>query len=81
MRYHVRFVHKIAPSEADRHPAPIEVPDGAFSDRKTLAAALRRAGVLYRGAALGSFRVEGERVVAFPNRAGHWHSIILDPAE
>lgn len=72
--YRVRFVHKIAPRDTDT--ARAELPDGAFSDRNTLGAALRGAGLLGKGERVGSFRSEGERIVAFPI-GSVWHSIIL----
>jgi hypothetical protein len=78
MKYDVRFVHKISPSAKDVS-EPIEVSGGAFSDSKTLAAALRKAKVLGAGERLRAFRVEGDRVVAFPDR-GIWHSIVLTPS-
>jgi hypothetical protein len=78
MRYDVRFVHKISPRDSDVS-GPIEVGGGAFSDRKTLAATLRKAKVLGAGERLRTFRVEGDRVVAFPDR-GIWHSIVLTPS-
>lgn len=76
--YDVRLVHKISPSDKDRM-GPVAIPDNAFSDRNTLAAALRDAGVLQSGGRLNSFRVEGEKVVAFPAKS-IWHSIVLTPS-
>jgi len=76
--YFVRFVHKISPRDTDVGSNPIEISDGAFSDRKVLARALRTAKVLAPGERLHSFRAEGDYVVAFPSR-GIWHSIILTP--
>jgi hypothetical protein len=54
----------------------VEIRDGAFSDRRTLAKALREARVLPSGGRLLGFRVEGDRVVAFP-AASVWHSFII----
>mgnify|MGYP001610860389 CR=1 FL=1 len=73
--YAVRLVHKISPSDRDTMPA-VSLPEGAFSNRNMLARALRDAGVLSSGTQLASFRVEGDKVVAFP-RGGIWHSVIL----
>lgn len=75
--YSVRYVHKIAPSPADSIGQLIELPDGCFSDRKTLGKALRKAGVLPSGGRLWDYRVEGPRTVAFPT-ASVWHAIILE---
>jgi len=75
----VRYVHKISPSAKDVHP-DVTLPSGAFSNRNTLAKALRRAGVLTSGARIRSFRVEGDKVIAFPTVPGmttYWHSVIL----
>lgn len=72
--YVVRFVHKISPRDTDT--TSVALPDGAFADRKTLGAALRAAGVLCAGERIGSFRVEGPRVVAFPVGT-IWHSLII----
>lgn len=75
MKYAVRFVHKISPSDADVA-EPVELSDGSFADRTKLGASLRKAKVLSTGERLHSFRVERDRVVAFP--AGTiWHSIVL----
>ena len=76
-RYHVRFIHKISPRDTDV--ATAEIRDEAFSDRKTLGAALRKGGILCSGERLITFRVEGAKIVAFP-QATIWHSIILERA-
>lgn len=76
-QFSVRYVHKIAPSPADRRDQPIELPEGCFSNRNTLAKALREARVLPTGGRLASFRVEGNKIVAFP-MASIWHAIILE---
>lgn len=75
--YNVRKVHRVAPS--DRDVSRVELPDGCFSDRKTLARALRETGVLHKGQSVVAFRVEGDRVVAFPTY-GTWHSFIISEA-
>ena len=79
MRYHTRYVHKIAPSDRDVGPdvtldgaALANTPDG----RKAMGAALRSAGVLHKGERVRSHRVESDRVVVFPTMQG-WHAIIL----
>jgi len=81
MKYMIRYVHKISPRPTDTM-GPVEIPDNAFSNRNTLGAALRKAGVLMRGASIRSFRVEGIKIVAFPSAPGlttYWHSIIITP--
>jgi hypothetical protein len=72
--YHVRFIHKISPRDTDT--ASADLPDSAFSDRKTLGAALRKAQILPGGTRLFSYRTEGDKVIAFPC-GSIWHSIIL----
>jgi len=75
----VRYVHKISPSDRDTM-GPVTIPNNAFSDSKTLGAALRRAKVLGSGAKVRSFQTEGDKVVVFPSMPGlttYWHSIIL----
>jgi hypothetical protein len=77
MKWSVRFVHKISPRDTDTMD-PITVPNGAFSDRKTVGKALRAAKVLNAGDRVSHFRVEGDRVVVFPvGSCMIWHSIIL----
>jgi hypothetical protein len=87
-RYQLRFVHKIAPRENDR--AIAEIPDGAFADRKALGAALRKVEIgppfyvgqtraLMSGERIRTFRVEGEKTIAFPS-GGVWHAIVITPA-
>jgi hypothetical protein len=73
--YSVRYIHKISASAKDVA-GPVAIPDGAFSNRNTLAKALRDAGILAKGSRLASFRVSGSEVVAFPT-SGIWHSVIL----
>lgn len=73
-----RFVHKISPSDKDVK-GPVHIRGGAFSNRNTLSKAFRDAGLLLPGGRLSSFRVEGEKVVAFPMKS-IWHAIILTPA-
>jgi hypothetical protein len=75
----VRYVHKISPSDKDVM-GPVHIPGGAFSDRKKLGAALRKAKVMMAGTSIRSFRTEGNRVIVFPSAPGmttYWHSIIL----
>jgi hypothetical protein len=74
-KWHVRFVHRIAPRETDV--ATIELADQAFSNRNTLGAALRAASCLGKGERLMGLRTEGNKVVAFPAGESPWHSIIL----
>jgi|SRR6478735_2048945 len=80
-KYSVRYVHKIAPSTNDTGP-DVEIPNGAFSDSKTLASVLRAAGVLASGARVATFRVEGDKTIVFPFLPGsttYWHAVILGP--
>ena len=77
--FHARYVHKIAPKDTDVS-GPHTIPDGAWSDSKTLGKALRCAKVLLPGARVRSFRVEGNKVVVFPTLPGlstYWHAIVL----
>lgn len=78
MKYMVRFVHKISPSAKDVM-GPIEIRDGAWSNRNTLAKALRDARVMPSGGRLSSFRSEGDKVVAFPVKSV-WHAFVITPA-
>jgi len=77
--YMVGYIHKISPSPQDVW-GPVCLNDNAFSDSKTLGAALRKAHVLIPGGQVRQFRVEGDRVIVFPSAPGmttYWHSIIL----
>jgi hypothetical protein len=76
MRYLTRYVHKISPKETDTGEA-VDLSPTDLTDRKKLAAALRRVGLLSAGEQIRDFRIEKEgRVVVFP-KASIWHSIIL----
>jgi hypothetical protein len=80
-KYSVRYVHKVAPSTNDVGP-DVEIPNGAFSDSRTLAGALRRSGALVSGARVATFRVEGDKTIVFPFLPGsttYWHAVILTP--
>jgi hypothetical protein len=77
--YMVGYIHKVSPSPQDVW-GPVCLNDNAFSDSKTLGAALRKAHVLIPGGQVRQFRVEGDKVVVFPSAPGmttYWHSIIL----
>lgn len=75
--YTIRFVHKISPQWADVE--TFELPDGTFSDSRTLQAdALRDAGAMSPGERLRGFRVEGDKTVCFPDR-GIWHALVITP--
>jgi hypothetical protein len=79
VKWAIRYVHKIAPSDKDVA-SPVELPEGCFADRRKLGKALRDARVLNVGARVDSFRVEADRVVVFPTMPGlttYWHSVIL----
>lgn len=73
----VKFIHKISPRDTDVF-SGIEIPDNAWADKKTLAKAMRNKGLLVTGQRLRSFRVEGNRVITFPQRSSCWHCIILE---
>jgi hypothetical protein len=76
MRYLTRYVHKISPKETDVGEA-VDLAPADLTDRKKLAAALRRVGLLSAGEQIRDFRIEKEgRIVVFP-KASIWHSIIL----
>lgn len=79
--YMVRFVHNISPRDDDVE-GPVRIPDNAFSNKKTLAKALRNAGILGSGDPIRSMRVEGDEVIIFPGgwTGRTWHAIILTPA-
>lgn len=75
MKYSIKLVHRVAPSEKDVcHCNTLE--PGDFSDSRKLAAALRRKGLLQSGVRLRSVRVEGNKTVCFPDR-GIWHSLTI----
>jgi hypothetical protein len=76
MKFLVRYVHKIAPRDSDVSVA--EIPNGAWSNRNLLAKALRDARILPSGGRLREFRVEGEKVIAFP-MASIWRAFVLTP--
>jgi hypothetical protein len=78
--YSVRYVHKISNRGGYTAGPDVTLPDGAFSDRRAMGAALRAAGVIPAGTRLETFRVEGSKVVAFP-RGLVWHSVILENAD
>jgi hypothetical protein len=80
--YMARYVHQISPSPEDVA-GPFCIRGGAWSNSKTLAAELRKVGVLDSGARVRNFRSEGEKVIVFPMMPGlttYWHSVILTPA-
>lgn len=77
--YEVRYVHKISPKASDVM-GPVKIPGGAFSNKNTLAKALRTAKVLPSGGRITSFRAEGEKIVVFPAKSV-WHAIILIPTD
>lgn len=75
--YKVSFYHKISNPNGASPGRDVSLKDGCFSDKKTLGKALRESGTIPAGTVIDSFRVEGNRVIAFP-RGLIWHSIILD---
>lgn len=84
-KYTVEYIHPHAGTiKAPFGPTVCEIADGAFSDRNALAAALRAAGVLCKGARLTGFRAEGNRTIAFPRVPGlttYWHSVTITPVD
>ncbi len=80
-KYIARFTHKIAPRDTDVSKESFEIADNAFSDSRTLGAALRAARVLQPGERVRTFRVEGDKVIIFPPKTSIWHAITIFPAE
>lgn len=80
MLFNVRYIHKISPRDTDVA-GPVELRESDFANRKTLAAALRKAKVLSHGERIRDFRIEvsKDQVVVFP-QASIWWSIVLTPA-
>lgn len=76
-RYNVRPVHRISPRESDAFQITY---DGTIEASKPALGTLLRAwGVLTYGQRIHSCRVEGESIVAFPQRPCPWHSVIISP--
>ena len=75
MQYETRYVHKIAPNEKDVGPT-VDLDPTDLESKTKLSAALRRARVLTTGDVIESYRIEKDRVIAFP-KGSIWHSIIL----
>lgn len=76
--YTVTFVHPVAGQCPDSTVKVNTIPDGAFSDRTKLGAALRARGIMFRGQHIREMRVEGDKTIVFPSRTpGGWHSITL----
>lgn len=81
--YEVQPIHKISNKPHEKAAVlltGVVLPDGAFSDKKALAKALREARVLPAGTSLQAMRVEGEKTIAFP-RGGLWHAYIITPED
>lgn len=90
MKFMVKFVHKISPSDKDVT-GPVEIPNEAFKDKKSLGAALRKipskidypgqSRILMSGESVRSFRQEGDnKIVVFPQSSSVWHAIVLTEA-
>jgi hypothetical protein len=77
--YEVTFTHRISQHPQDKVPRGYQIPDGAFSDKASLGKALRECGIIAKGTRLNSFRVEGDKVLAFPARG--WHCVTLKHVE
>lgn len=75
--YTTRYVHKIHPSDKDVGPV-IHLATSELANRKVLAKALRDMKILGSGERLNSFRVEGDKIVAFPMKSV-WNAIVLLP--
>jgi hypothetical protein len=73
--YMIHYVHRIRPKASDVL-GPVRIPDNAFSNKKTLAKALRDICVLPSGGRLSTVRVEGDKVIAFPT-SGVWHAFVI----
>lgn len=84
MRYKTRYVHAINPSARDVGP-DVELDRADVASSRSLAGALRRAGVLRAGARVTSYRVDrGGGIVLFPKLPGsttYWHAVRLIPVE
>ena len=78
--YNIRFVHAVSPSPKDTD-GPFHIPGNAFSDKTRLAKELRAVGALHKGQRIKSFRVEGDKVIVFPQGGRPWHSLIIEPSE
>lgn len=79
-RYEVLTYHKISNPNGPDRLGDVSLPDNAFSNKNTLAAALRKARILPSGTSLDSVRVEADKIIAFPsNRGGRstQHSYVL----
>ena len=74
--YQARYVHKISPSDKDVAKNLVDLSLKDLENRSALGAALRRAHILASGDKIKDFRIEKDRVVAFPANS-IWHSIIL----
>ena len=77
--YSVHYVHAISPRDTDTH-ADITLDDSAFESRKTLAKALRDAGVLVTGSTVEDYRkaIGYTGYTVFPNlRRSGWHCVKL----
>lgn len=76
--YTVTFVHPIAGACPNETVKVNTIPGSAFSNKLTLAAALRSRGILFGGQSIREMRVEANRVIVFPTcKPGGWHSITL----
>lgn len=76
--YQVSAIHPISNPGGPTVFADYSFDDAAFTDAKTLGAALRQARILCAGTRVREWRVEGNRTIVFPTREpGGWHSITL----
>ncbi len=79
--YSVRYVHKVSPRETDTGPN-VKLTPRDLASAASIAKALRRAKVMYRGEKVGDYRVDAGRLIVFPRGVpGGWHSIILTPED
>jgi len=80
MKYHVRYVHKIAPRDTDVLPEVELPPLEVYVSSVELGKVLRDAGVMLSGTRVIEFRAERGSLVVFPTMVGsHWLSITLTP--
>ncbi len=75
--YAVTRTHRISKIDADDVPVLQVLDDGCFSDRLTLGRELRENGLMGSGSQLVGFRVQGDKVLCFPDKRTGWHCLTL----
>lgn len=79
-RYQVSAIHKISNPNGPTQFGEVTINDNAFSNKKTLGAAMHKVRALGTGESIDTYRVVGNKTIVFPsNRGGRsiWHSITL----